>query len=43
MLFHAVQNPMHVHHLFGDVWILLGGGSLAWPLWRLSRKNDGVL
>jgi hypothetical protein len=34
MLFHAVTNPTHIHHLLGDVWILAGGTSLAWPLWR---------
>lgn len=34
MLFHALHNPTHVHHLIGDVWILAGGTSLAWPLWR---------
>ena len=34
MLFHALHNPTHIHHLIGDVWILAGGTSLAWPLWR---------
>ena len=34
MLVHALHEPVHMHHLFGDVWILAGGASLAWPLWR---------
>lgn len=42
MLFHALDNPMHLHHLFGDVWILAGGASLAWPLWRLRRADDRI-
>ena len=42
MLFHALQDPMHLHHLIGDVWILAGGCSLAWPLWRLGRVDDGA-
>ena len=42
MLFHAVHNPMHLTHLFGDVWILAGGVSLAWPLWRLRQFDDRV-
>lgn len=40
MLFHALHDPMHVQHLLGDVWILMGGVSLAWPLWRLGRTDD---
>jgi hypothetical protein len=40
MLFHASYDPMHLHHLFGDVWILAGGASLAWPLLRLRRADD---
>ena len=40
MLFHASQDPMHLRHLFGDVWILAGGASLAWPLLRLSGTDD---
>jgi hypothetical protein len=42
MLFHALHNPTHLNHLFGDVWILAGGLSLAWPLWRLKQGDDGV-
>ncbi|MFZ4605841.1 MAG: DUF6632 domain-containing protein [Caulobacter sp.] len=34
MLFHALEDHTHMHHLIGDVWILLGATSLAWPLWR---------
>ncbi len=40
MLFHAVQNPMHLQHLVGDVWILAGGLSLAWPLWRARGLEE---
>jgi hypothetical protein len=40
MLFHALHNPMHLGHLVGDVWILAGGISLAWPLWRSRRAAD---
>jgi len=40
MLFHALHNPMHLGHLVGDVWILAGGVSLAWPLWRFRRVDD---
>ncbi len=39
MLFHAVHNPIHSHHLVGDVWIIAGGASLAWPLWRAGRGS----
>ena len=42
MLFHALHDPMHLNHLWGDVWILAGGASLAWPLRRLSRADDQV-
>ena len=42
MLFHALHDPMHLNHLWGDVWILAGGASLAWPLWRLRRADDQV-
>ena len=40
MLFHALHDPTHLRHLLGDVWILAGGASLAWPLWR-ARGLDG--
>ena len=40
MLFHALHDPTHLHHLIGDVWILAGGASLAWPLWRFRRVDD---
>ena len=39
MLYHASQNPMHVRHLAGDVWILLGAAMLGWPLWQ-ARHID---
>lgn len=39
MLAHAITHPMHMGHLFGDVWILAGGAALALPLWRL-RKHE---
>lgn len=42
MLFHALHDQTHLHHLFGDVWILAGGVSLAWPLWRSRRVDDGA-
>jgi hypothetical protein len=42
MLFHAVHDQIHLNHLFGDVWILAGGISLAWPLWRSRRAHDEV-
>ena len=41
MLFHAVAHPVYTGHLLGDVWILAGGLSLAIPLWRLGRADDG--
>lgn len=41
MLFHALHDQMHLGHLVGDVWILAGGVSLAWPLWRFRRVDDG--
>lgn len=41
MLFHALHHHMHAGHLVGDVWILAGGVSLAWPLWRYRRGDDG--
>jgi len=40
MLFHALHDQMHLNHLIGDVWILAGGVSLAWPLWRSRRVDD---
>ena len=40
MLYHASYDLMHLRHLFGDVWILAGGFSLAWPLLRLRRAHD---
>jgi hypothetical protein len=40
MLFHALHDQMHLNHLIGDVWILAGGVSLAWPLWRHKRADD---
>jgi hypothetical protein len=39
MLVHAVTHPVHMGHLFGDVWILAGGAALALPLWLL-RKHE---
>ncbi len=39
MLFHAIANPMHQGHLFGDVWILAGAIGLALPLWHLRRTQ----
>jgi hypothetical protein len=39
MFFHAVNNPMHGNHLLGDVWILLGGTVLAWPLWQTRHAQ----
>jgi hypothetical protein len=39
MLFHALHDQMHLNHLLGDVWILAGGVSLAWPLWRSRRAR----
>jgi hypothetical protein len=39
MLFHAIHNPLHVQHLVGDVWILLGATMLALPLWT-TRGAD---
>jgi hypothetical protein len=41
MLFHALHDDTHINHLLGDVWILAGAASLAWPLWRSRRVNDG--
>ena len=40
MLYHVAQNPHHIGHLIGDVWILAGGLSLAIPLWRLRKYED---
>ena len=40
MLFHASHDTMHLRHLFGDVWILAGGASLAWPLLRFENAED---
>jgi hypothetical protein len=37
MLYHAALNPHHINHLIGDVWILVGGLSLAIPLWLLKK------
>jgi hypothetical protein len=31
-MFHALQDQAHLNHFFGDVWILAGGVSIAWPL-----------
>ena len=42
MFFHASHDAMHIRHLAGDVWILAGGASLAWPLLRL-RTFDGAV
>jgi len=41
MLFHALHDDAHINHLIGDVWILAGAASLAWPLWRSRRADDG--
>jgi hypothetical protein len=41
MLFHALHDDTHINHLLGDVWILAGAASLAWPLWRTRRVDDG--
>jgi hypothetical protein len=39
----AIENaPAIVSVLLGDVWILAGGASLAWPLWRLRQVCDRV-
>lgn len=40
MLYHASHDPIHLSHMFGDVWILAGGASLAWPLLRLRSAHD---
>ena len=42
MLFHALDDPIHRHHLLGDVWILAGGIALAWPLWRFRHADDAT-
>lgn len=42
MLFHALHDPMHIRHLIGDVWILVGGAALGLPLRRaeIFQRNS---